>query len=66
VVTTGIARSLSYSDHDASALPLVLVMIIVGIFLGPEARRYRYFNVWRARCRLMETFFSRRCWPAAA
>jgi uncharacterized membrane protein len=20
-----------------------------------EARRYRYFNVWRARCRLMET-----------
>ena len=66
VVTTGIALSLSYNDHDASALPLVLVMIIVGIFLGLEARRYRYFNVWRARCRLMETFFSRRCWPAAA
>ncbi len=38
VVTTGIALSLSYNDHDASALPLVLVMIIVGIFLGLEAR----------------------------
>lgn len=57
VVTTGIALSLSYSGPDASPLPLVLVLIIVAVFLGLEARRYRYFNVWRARCRLMETDF---------
>lgn len=57
VVTTGIALSLSFSGPEASALPLVLVMFIVGIFLGLEARRYRYFNVWRARCRLLETDF---------
>ena len=25
------------------------------VFLLFEARRYRYFNVWRARCRLLET-----------
>jgi uncharacterized membrane protein len=25
------------------------------VFLLFEARRYRYFNVWRARCRLIET-----------
>jgi uncharacterized membrane protein len=27
----------------------------VVVFLMFEARRYRYFNVWRARCRLIET-----------
>lgn len=57
VVTTGIALSLSFANANASPLPLVLVLIIVAVFLGLEARRYRYFNVWRARCRLMETDF---------
>lgn len=57
VVTTGIALSLSYSDAQASALPLILVGLLVGVFLLLEARRYRYFNVWRARCRLLETDF---------
>ena len=27
------------------------------VFLFFEARRYRYFNVWRARCRWLETNF---------
>jgi uncharacterized membrane protein len=57
VVTTGIALSLTYADSDASPLPLFVVLLIVAVFLGLEARRYRYFNVWRARCRLMETDF---------
>jgi uncharacterized membrane protein len=57
VVTTGLALSLSYADSNASALPLVLVGLLVAVFLVLEARRYRYFNVWRARCRLMETDF---------
>lgn len=57
VVTTGIALSLSYSDAEASALPLILVGLLVAVFLLLEARRYRYFNVWRARCRLLETDF---------
>ena len=55
VVTTGIALSLTFADTDASPLPLVLVGLLVVVFLIFEARRYRYFNVWRARCRLMET-----------
>ena len=55
VVTTGIALSLSYSGPGASPLPLVLVGLLVVVFLLFEGRRYRYFNVWRARCRLMET-----------
>jgi len=57
VVTTGIALSLSYSTAQSSALPLILVGLLVAVFLLLEARRYRYFNVWRARCRLMETDF---------
>ena len=57
VVTTGIAFSMTYSSPEASPLPLFVVLLLVGVFLGLEARRYRYFNVWRARCRLMETDF---------
>jgi uncharacterized membrane protein len=55
VVTTGIALSLSFASPDASPLPLILVGLLVVVFLIFEARRYRYFNVWRARCRLLET-----------
>jgi len=57
VVTTGIALSLSYSSASSSPLPLILVGLLVAVFLMFEARRYRYFNVWRARCRLLETDF---------
>ncbi len=55
VVTTGLALSISFASTEASALPLILVGLLVIVFLMFEARRYRYFNVWRARCRLMET-----------
>jgi len=55
VVTTGLALSLTFSSAGASPLPLILVGLLVVVFLIFEARRYRYFNVWRARCRLMET-----------
>src|SRR3974390_738784 len=57
VVTTGIALSATYSVADGSPLPLVLVGLLVTVFLLFEARRYRYFNVWRARARLLETDF---------
>jgi uncharacterized membrane protein len=55
VVTTGLALSLTFATPEASPLPLILVGLLVVVFLIFEARRYRYFNVWRARCRLMET-----------
>lgn len=57
VVTLGIALSISFSSPNASAVPLILVGILILFFLMLEARRYRYFNVWRARCRWMETHF---------
>ena len=57
VVTTGIALSATYSSAQASPLPMVLVGLLVSVFLLFEARRYRYFNVWRARAGLLETDF---------
>ena len=57
VVTLGVALSITYSSPQASPLPLVLVGILIIFFLAIEARRYRYFNVWRARCRWMELNF---------
>lgn len=57
VVTTGIALSATYSSSEASPLPMVLVGLLVSVFLLFESRRYRYFNVWRARARLLETDF---------
>src|SRR5436190_24337360 len=49
VVTTGIALSATFNSAQVSPLPMVLVGLIVSVFLLFEARRYRYFNVWRAR-----------------
>jgi uncharacterized membrane protein len=55
IVTLGIALSSTYSSREASALPLILIGMLLAVFLGLEARRYRYFNVWRARARFIET-----------
>lgn len=57
IVTMGIALSTTFSSREASPLPLILIGMLLAVFLGLEARRYRYFNVWRARARYMETHF---------
>ena len=54
VATTGIALSVAFSDAENSPLPLVLVALLDLVFLAIEARRYRYFDIWRTRVRLME------------
>ena len=59
IVTMGIALSTTFSNPEASPLPLLLVGLLIAVFLGMEARRYRYFNVWRARARWLEVKFSR-------
>lgn len=57
VVTLGVALSITFSSPEASPLPLILVGILIMLFLALEARRYRFFNVWRARSRWMEKHF---------
>ena len=54
VATTGIALSVVFSNAYNSPLPLVLVAVMSLIFLSIEARRYRYFDIWRTRVRIME------------
>lgn len=36
---------------------ILLNSLLIGFFLYIEARRYRYYDLWRARVRLMETEF---------
>ncbi len=57
VVTLGVALSITYSSPGASPLPLLLVGVLIMLFLALEARRYRYFSVWRARSRWLERHF---------
>jgi len=57
VVTTGIAMSVTFSGAEASVLPVVLVSLLVAVFLIFEGRRYRYFDIWRTRVRIMEVSF---------
>jgi uncharacterized membrane protein len=54
VVSTGIAFSVSFASATASPLPIVLVGMLSVMFLFLEARRYRYFTVWKFRARLLE------------
>jgi uncharacterized membrane protein len=54
VITLGVALSITFSTRAASPVPLVLVGFLILFFLLLESRRYRYFNVWRARARWME------------
>ncbi len=58
VVTTGAAISFAYSrtaveDHRL----IILNVLLVTLFLYIEARRYRYYELWSYRVRLMETDF---------
>jgi len=47
----------SFASAEASPLPLLLTGVLILFLLVMESRRYRYFNVWRARARWMETHF---------
>ena len=53
-MTTGIALSVAFGNAENSPLPLVLVALLDLVFLAIEARRYRYFDIWRTRVRQME------------
>jgi uncharacterized membrane protein len=54
VVTTGAMISFSLADPAHTHAVIVLTMLLVTLFLWVEARRYRYFELWNLRVRLME------------
>ncbi len=57
VVTAGGMLSFSFNQQDHSHVALLLAQMLVLVFLGIEARRFRYFDVWRARVRMIEENF---------
>ncbi|MDE0961068.1 MAG: DUF2270 domain-containing protein [Planctomycetota bacterium] len=54
VITTMAVVSLAYSSKDASILLMPFCCMLLYLLLHIEARRYRYFDVWRMRVRMLE------------
>ena len=57
VVTTGAAISFAFTQARFGHVVILLDMLLVTMFLIIEARRYRYYELWSTRVRLMETDF---------
>jgi uncharacterized membrane protein len=56
VVTTGAAITIAFSQATHHGV-ILLNTLLVTLFLYTEARRYRYYELWSYRVRLMETDF---------
>jgi uncharacterized membrane protein len=57
VVSTGATLSIAFSQPDIHHGIIILNTLLVMWFLLIEARRYRYYELWSYRVRLMETDF---------
>lgn len=55
VVTAGAAISFALSSPDHHYAVIILNTMLATLFLWIEARRYRYYELWSHRLRLMET-----------
>lgn len=55
VLTTGAALTFAFGSPGNTHLVLLLDTLLVFLFLFIEARRYRYYELWTYRVRLMET-----------
>ncbi|GAB4435273.1 MAG: hypothetical protein Kow002_21830 [Anaerolineales bacterium] len=57
VVATGATLSIAFSQAASHHAVIILNTFLVTLFLYIEARRYRYYELWSYRVRLMETDF---------
>ena len=57
VVVTGATLSIAFSQTDVHHGIIILNTLLITLFLFIEARRYRYYELWSYRVRLMETDF---------
>ena len=57
VITTGAAITIAFSRGETEQSVIILNTVLVTLFLYIEARRYRYYELWSYRVRLMETDF---------
>lgn len=57
VVTVAGMISFAFSSPEHSPFTVLLAIVLISNFLAIEARRYRYFSVYRARVRMIEENF---------
>ena len=57
VVTTGAIITFAFSEPQGHHSVILLSILLITLFLFIEARRYRYYELWSSRVRLMETDF---------
>src|SRR5436189_2599486 len=55
VISTGAAISFAFGQPTTHHSVIILIMVLVTLFLFIEARRYRYYELWSYRIRLIET-----------
>jgi uncharacterized membrane protein len=57
LLSTGAAVSVAFSQQGTHHSVIILNTLLITLFLSIEARRYRYYELWSYRVRLMETDF---------
>lgn len=57
VFTTASALGFAFGNREASHLSLQFANLLLVVLLFLEARRFRFFDVWRARIRMIESNF---------
>lgn len=57
VIATGAAISFVFASPENHFGVIILNTLLITLFLWIEARRYRYYELWSYRARLMETDF---------
>jgi uncharacterized membrane protein len=57
VISTGAGITVAFNTTGGHHGVILLNVLLVTIFLWIEARRYRYYELWSSRIRLMETDF---------
>jgi uncharacterized membrane protein len=55
VLTTGTALTFSFGSPEAPHVVILFTSVLMVVFLFIEARRYRYYEVWSSRIRIIET-----------
>ena len=57
VITAGATLSFAFGNENAPHFVIIINSLIVAFFLFMEARRYRYYEIWASRVRVLETAY---------
>ena len=57
VVITGAVLTFAFGSSSNSHVVILIGLLLISLFLMIESRRYRYYELWALRVRLMETDF---------